>query len=399
MPVWPVAGCGLFVDRTRVRPAADSRRKNPHPASQRQPGRASRGPVVKDIVIEFAGSQSVDRSLILSNMRTTIGQPYSPNAVQEDVRNLYATGQFVNLRIYDEPLEDGVRVVVIVQPKAAIKQIIITGNDKISEKAVRKKIKSKAGEPLSEQQIAEDARAVRTYYQDKGFHNATVEYKFDINEQVGRAVVTFTIREETKAFVRNVDFVNSTAYETKELRKLFKTRQKNWLSFINKSGIFKQEQLDEDLKRLRDHYYKGGYIDFRRPRRAFRLPRGGVMDVTVEIFEGIPYTVGSLSFENNQLFSREQILGRLAMRESGVFSPQGLEGDIKAIKDLYGENGYIDVQVNAVRQPNIESGKMDLLYQLTEGPQSFVQKSSSRQRPHQGQGRPPRVGRLPRRRL
>ncbi len=121
------------------------------------------GPTVKEIEVIYSnGIKSVNRSVILSNMRTTVGQPYSPAAVEEDVKNLYATGLFVNLRISDEPEGDGVKVIVIVQPKPLIKEILITGAGKISDKKIRKQIKSKPGDPLNEQQIAEDARRSAT---------------------------------------------------------------------------------------------------------------------------------------------------------------------------------------------------------------------------------------------
>lgn len=354
-------------DRTLVRPPSFSEET------------AVRGPIVKEIEIEFAGAQSVDRSLILSNMRTTIGQPYSPAAIQEDVRNLYATGQFVNLRIFDEPLGDGVKVVVIVQPKPIIKQIVVTGTERISEKRVRREMESKAGEPLSEQQVAEDARSVRTYYHEKGFPDATVEYKFDINEQVGRAVVTIAINEGGKSYVRNVTFEGNEAFEEKELRGLFKTRKKNLLSFINKSGIFQDEWFEEDKKKLRDYYFENGYIDFAIEDVQFSRPEEDILDINIVIFEGIQYRVGDITFESNTLFTREEILSRLintenTISEGGVFSPMALQTSVETIQDLYGERGYVDARAVPERQPNIETGQMDILFRLNEGAQAFVQK-------------------------
>ena len=62
------------------------------------------GPIVREIDIEYIGPKTVAKSVILSNMRTTVGGVYSAASVEEDVRNLYATGFFTNLAIKDEPL-------------------------------------------------------------------------------------------------------------------------------------------------------------------------------------------------------------------------------------------------------------------------------------------------------
>jgi len=53
-------------------------------------------------------------------MRTRVGKPYSEQAVEEDIRNLYKTGNISNVRIFGEPVTDGVKVIVVVQSKAKV---------------------------------------------------------------------------------------------------------------------------------------------------------------------------------------------------------------------------------------------------------------------------------------
>ena len=70
-----------------------------------------------------------------------------------------------------------------------------------------------------------------------------VSYKIDTNEEFGRSVVTFIISEGERAYVTEVDFVGNDHLTTKELRKIMKTRKKNLLSFLNKSGLFKEDDF------------------------------------------------------------------------------------------------------------------------------------------------------------
>lgn len=353
-------------------PAAEERTLV-QPPSQPQNTEA-RGPIVKEIEVEFAGAKSVDKSVIVSNMRTTVGQPFSQAAIQEDVRNLYATGLFVNLRMFDEPVADGVKVVVIVEPKPLIKEIVVNGSKKIKEGAVRKKITSKVGDPLSEQKVSADSQAIKTYYQDKGFYEAQVEYKIDINEQVGRAVVTYNITEGPKEFISEIEFADAKAFTQKELTKTIKTRTKNWLSFINKSGLYKNDQIDEDLKRLQEFYQKNGYIDMQVKDVSTEDLGEDRIKLKITVFEGIKYQTGSVQIQGNTLYDTPRIMNTITMKEGSVFSPQGLQADIQAIKDLYGTDGYIDAEVVPTRQANIERGRMDIVLTIKEGAQSFVEK-------------------------
>lgn len=331
------------------------------------------GPIVREVVIEYVGSRNVAKEVILSNMRTTVGQPFSPSAIEEDVRNLYATGFFINLRIYDEPVPNGVKVVIVVQPKPTLKEIIIKGAQKISEKAIRKKITTKVGDTLSEQKVSADAQTIRDYYQDKNFKSAQVEYKIDVNEQLGRAVVTYTITENKKQIIKDIVFEGNKSFKEKELRKVMKTKTQNWLSFINKSGRYKDEQIQDDLKALRDFYWDHGYIDMSVKDVVYETYGNDALRIKIKIFEGIPYQVGKVTIENNTLFTTDVIRNRMKMLEGKTYSPRGLQEDIKAVKDLYGEKGYIDAEAAPKREPNVESGRMDLSYKITEGPQFFVE--------------------------
>jgi outer membrane protein insertion porin family len=356
------------------------------------PAGTENGPIVREIDIEYIGPKTVAKSVILSNMRTTVGEVYSAASVEEDVRNLYATGFFTNLAIKDEPLGDGVKVNVVVQPKPLVKQIVINGASKIKEKRVKKEIKSKVGEPLSEQQISSDADKIKDLYLGKGYNQVQVSYKIDTNEEFGRSVITFTISEGDRAFVTEVDFAGNDHLTTKELRKVMKTRKKNLLSFINKSGLFKDDDFRQDLDSLRTYYNSKGYIDMAVRDVKFENPAPNRLKVTITVFEGIQYTVGKIDFTGNAIFSNQELRvfrkwPVVRMTEGKVYSPRGwaaagkdpdenaatLENDIKRIRDLYGTRGYIDMQITPERQANVESGKIDILYHIVENSQSYVE--------------------------
>ena len=356
------------------------------------PIEGEQGPIVRAIDIEYLGPKTVSQAVILSNMRTTVGEVYSAASVEEDIRNLYATGFFTNLQIRDEPMGDGVKVDVIVQPKPLVKEIVINGAKKIKTSRLKKEIKSKIGEPLSEEGISEDADKIKDYYLGKGYDQVQVSYKIDTNEEFGRSVVTFNISEGERAFVTVVNFVGNDHLTAKELRKVMKTKKKDILSFIDKSGLFKEDQFHTDLDNLRTYYNSKGYIDMSIKDVKFVRDAKGRMQVTIYVFEGIPYTVGKIDFTGNTIYTKDQLrvyrgFKNIRMTEGMVYSPRAftpdgkepntelptLENDTQRLRDLYGVRGYIDMEVTPVRQANVESGKIDILYQLVEHSQSYVE--------------------------
>ena len=54
------------------------------------------------------------------------------------------------------------------------------------------------------------------------------------------------------------------------------------------------------------------------------------------------------------------------MREGDVYSPSLLGEDRNRIRKRYGEDGYLDARVIAIRKPNLETGRIDVTFDVTE---------------------------------
>ena len=342
------------------------------------------GPIVRDIDIQYIGPKTVAKSVILSNMRTSVGSVYSAASVEEDVRNLYATGFFTNLAIKDEPLGDGVKVNVVVQPKPLVKEIVFRGEQVIKESRLKKEIKSKIGEPLSEQQISADTDKVKDYYLSKGYNQVQVSYKIDTNEEFGRSVITFIISEGERAYVTEVDFTGNTHLTTAELRKIMKTRKKNLLSFLNKSGLFKEDDFKTDLDNLRTYYNSKGYIDMSVKDVKYRVSRAeepharhhhGLRRHPVPPSALIDLFDGNTIYHDGRAcaFYRGFKVIRMDARAIGLFAPrltrrtkQGAEQGAalareryhSGMRDLYGVRGYIDMEPHP-RSPSQRGKRQD----------------------------------------
>ena len=48
----------------------------------------NKAPNVVEIDVQYAGAATVAKDRLLANMRTRVGQPYSEQTVEEDIRNL-----------------------------------------------------------------------------------------------------------------------------------------------------------------------------------------------------------------------------------------------------------------------------------------------------------------------
>src|SRR5215216_965088 len=98
-------------------------------------------PIIRSIDVEYTGPGTVSKERILAQMRTRVGQPYSNEVVEDDIAALYKTGSIQNVRIFAQPQGDGVKVIVAVQTRSILREIVIDGAERVKAQRLRKEIK------------------------------------------------------------------------------------------------------------------------------------------------------------------------------------------------------------------------------------------------------------------
>jgi outer membrane protein insertion porin family len=337
-----------------------------------QPAQAQNGATVRSIVVQYAGPQTVSRDRILSQMRTAVGQPYSETTVEQDIRNLYTSGNIQNVRIYAEPQGDGVKVVVVVATRTIVTEIEIEGAERVNPKRIRKEVGIKINAPLAEGALEEGRQKVLTVYQNRGFNDVSVDYRVDVDQRTGKSRVIYTINEGAKGAVKAIRFEGNSAFSDRTLRKQMKTRGKTFLSFFDKSGRLEQTQFEEDLDKIREWYQNHGYIDVD-IKDVRRERTDGSTIIVIAIAEGQKYHVGRMTFTGQQVTTEDKLRAVAKMREGDVYSPKALRDDAKAISDAYGSGGYVDVDI-VPQGVQAGAGLINVTYTIQEGVRSFVER-------------------------
>jgi outer membrane protein insertion porin family len=361
------------------------------------------GSTVGRVDISYVGPTNVNEQFIRSNTRLKAGDLYRPNLTEDDVHSLYGTGQFNDIRVLATNDNGALIITYVVQARLRITDIKVVGNKQLSDSKLKKKITVKTGEPLDEQKLFTDVQEMKKLYEKYGYPDTQVKYVFDtFDEAAGRASVTFQIVESQKIKITRVEFVGASAFTQKELRKQIKTRAHWMFSWITGSGVFKQDQFDDDKDALTVFYRNHGYLDFEIKDVKFDHLKPSTMTLQFDIYEGKQYRVGSISINGTIMLDtnavrldyklgpepkqepgrsdwlrRRNLNRQFTMKTGSVFTPDGLDKDLTALEDFYGSQGHIDVQrgqtLRAVRIPNVDTGTMDLGFQIDEGQTSYVE--------------------------
>src|SRR5437868_10936470 len=360
--IWAASICALLA-------ATVARAQAPQAAPQGPP-------IVRSIEVEYTGPGTVSKERILAQIRTRVGQPYSNEVVEQDIAALYKTGSIQNVRIFAQPQGNGLRVIVAVQTRSILREIVIDGAERVKAQRLRKEIKLKLNQPVNEQQLEEARQKIIEVYQGRGFTDVSVQFRIDpIDEKRGTSRVVYTVNEGVKGAVSRINFEGNTHFSAKLLRKQMKTRGRTPIYFLDKSGRFDEVQLQQDLDKIREYYQDHGYIDVEVKDVRRERKEKGPLFLTIVIAEGPQYHVRKLSVTGYHVAKEDKIRGLLKMKEGSVYSPKQLRDDAKAIADAYGSGGYVDLVVQPEGSP-AGPALIDVHYNIEEGVRSFVNRVS-----------------------
>ena len=170
-------------------------------------------PPVGAIAIKHVGPPAVSDDLIAATSGSRWGIRSARSASTTMCGTSTARASSTTSAFGQEPSDKGLGLTYVVQGKPVLTEIRFTGNTKYSVSKLRKKVTSKAGEPLDERKLFNDAQEILKMYQKSGLQKTKVEYKPSINENLGKGTVTFEITEAPKVRITDVVFENATALQ------------------------------------------------------------------------------------------------------------------------------------------------------------------------------------------
>jgi len=328
-------------------------------------------PIIQQIDVQFVGPTTLSKQRVMDNLATKVGAPFNDRLVDEDIKSLYATGNVSNARIYAEPIAGGLKVIVLLQGRSTVGEVLIEGNEAIKTSKIRKELTIKPGDPLADEKVAADRQKIIKLYEDKNFTSVKVTTRTaELSDKHLRVI--FSIDEGTKLVIRQITFTGNDSILPKDILKVMKTKKANLLSFLTKAGRLVPSQMDEDKDAIRTLYQNRGFADVRiTDVQTEPLPSGKGVDLIISISEGVQYRVNKLGIEGTSVASQPDLERYLKMKSGSLYTPDGMGADLKKLRDYYGSRGYVDMVV----QPQITpagDGQVDLVYHVDEGVQSFV---------------------------
>lgn len=330
------------------------------------PAGAQEGPRV--LAVEVEGTRTIASETCLAQVQTRPGMPYRDTVVSDDIRRLYALGYFTDVRVTTEALPEGMKVIFAVHEKPTISVIDVTGQRRLRKERILKLLGLKAGDLYDSRKLKEAVDHVVDEYRRKGYGEVDVETSLKADEAANTAAVSLVVDEGSSRRIKQILVEGNLAFSDRQIRKLLKTKRQRLFA----SGVYHEQVLEEDLERIRAFYRKHGYEEVAVTKDVLADPSGKWLYVHLRLAEGLQHRVGHVAIAGAVLFPEREIRQLLTLKPGSVYSTDSLQEDLRAIKQYYGDRGYINAQVVPETRLDEATKRVDLTFQLTERELAYV---------------------------
>jgi len=327
---------------------------------------------ISDIVV--TGNESRETAAILPLLTSRVGEPFSAEKTNEDVKSIFRIGIFQDVKVESIKTDKGISLIFTVVEKPIVRAISFTGNKEIASDKLRDAIGLKANTVFSSGLLAKSVKKVKTLYADEGYYLAEVDSS-TIKSGKNGIRVTLSVKEGDKVLIKKISFEGNKVFSPRKLRKQMETKEKWFLSWITGSGAYKEEVLKNDVNRIADLYYNKGYVNVKvgEPQVTLLPDKSGLL-VNIGITEGDQFRTGSIDFKGDLLESKDVLQSKVKLKSGEIFSREVLRGDVFTLTDVYADKGYAFTNVSPLSKIDQEKKTVDITYDFEKGEKIYIER-------------------------
>lgn len=354
------------------------------------------GQLIQDI--EVSGNRKTPKETVKSRIYTRAGDVYDEAALQRDLRSVWNTGYFDDVRIEREQTTKGWNITFYVSEKKTIRTIEYKGLSSISQSDVLERYK-KVKLPLTVDSAYDATKVIRAKVVLQQLLSEHGRQFADVKVQVQQippasVAVTFNVKEGPKIKVGKIVFHGNKHVKTRTLRASMHSLKPvgipNSIFLENLfSKTFDSSKLEEDtegVRRALQHagYFKGVVED---PKTNLRTIEGGfhipviqkrpakVMDITIPVEEGAKFKLKAITFKNNKAIQNSALLRNLfPIKDGDTFDTFLVGKGIENLRKAYGEIGFINFSAVPTTEIDDEHHMVTLNIETDEGKAFFVRR-------------------------
>lgn len=286
-----------------------------------------------------------------------VGEPLDRSKINASLKNLFATGRFLELRADAEPKGNGVEVIFVCRAQFFVGVVTVEGAPPSFEPvSLANTARLRLGQPLEDEDIKRATQHLAATLAEDGYYDAKINHVIVRQGPSQETEVHFTIRPGAPAVLSKIEILGHPVVPSQRLALIAR-----WHTGQRMTSA----RLERGLLRIHQYYQKIGRLQAYTnvQNRAYdRAHHSETLFLQVEAGPSIKiHMVGAhVSLAN--------LRSLLPMYSEGVTDDFALQQGERNLVDYFERKGFFSAQAKGERKVLPNSGEIDLTFRVTPGP-------------------------------
>ncbi|MET0270804.1 MAG: outer membrane protein assembly factor BamA, partial [Sphingomonas sp.] len=319
--------------------------------------------------IQVTGSQRLEADTVRSYIKLRPGDAYTREALDQALKDLYATELFADVQIKD----DAGALTIQVRENPVINRIVLEGNKRLKSDKINPDIRRQPSQIFTRSKARADVGRIIELYRRQGRFAATVEPKMVLLDQ-NRVDVVFEITEGAKSKIRKINIIGNEKFSDGELRGEMATKQSGLTKIFSSGTSYDPDRLAYDQQKLRQFYLTNGYADFRVVSAVAELtPDKRDFIITYVVEEGDRYKFGDITVESEiRDVKADALTPLIPVKKGDWYNAKVIEDTVDVMTETTGLLGFTpDIRPDFVRDK--EALTMSVTFKVNDAPRVYVE--------------------------
>ncbi len=334
----------------------------------------AQSPTIRDLEIE--GTSELEASQLLLQLESSIGSPIDRRQISRDLHTIFETGNFVDARVEAEalPEADGYRLRFVVLERPRITTLEVQGIRAISRDETIGLMTLKQLDTYDPAKVQQNIRIIQDAYRKKGFNRVKITPEVKELSPTERSLV-FQVEEEPRVYLTDIEVHGTRFYSELDIKRLILSSEIDCTSWMNSSGVFQEEMVNQDLALIAQQYLRNGYIKvfIAKPDvEVVHNPDYSRLSIRLDIEEGEQYFTGQVQVTGELLVPEAELLEKVLLKPGEVYNPFLQNQDRSVLTEFHSERGYAFARVIPRTTIHEDNRTVDVNYEVVRGEKAYI---------------------------
>lgn len=285
------------------------------------------------------------------------GEPLDQTKVADSLRNLFATGRFLDLRAEAEPVEGGMQLIFVARAQFFAGNVRVEGTPGgLEPQGLATATHLRLGQPLTNENLSEAEQRLSEVLSENGYYQAKVTHHILPNPDTQEGEVVFSINPGKAAVLSEVEFRGQTLVTPKKLASVTGWRPGRQLT---------SARLERGLSKIHQFFVNRGHMTATTSVTGrTHDPQQNKERLVVQVQEG-PRVRVRVCGAHVSSSKRKELL---PIYSEGVTDDFAVRQGQQNLEDYFQRKGYFSASVKGERSVQPDTGEMDINYTVGPGP-------------------------------